>query len=520
MLLTQKSNNLLDIKHLNANFKDGFALKNISLGIKKSQRVALVGESGSGKSLIANLILSLQSDIKIQSGEIQFEESNLINTKSIQKIRGKEIAYIAQEPLSSLNPLQKSGKQIAEALKLHSLFLSKKEILKRVDEVFIQVGLDPMLKNAYPYELSGGQCQRIAIGMGIINHPKLLICDEPTTALDASIQKQILELLKTLNQSHKIAILLITHDLAVVKDFAEDVYVANKGEICEYGRCEDIFKNPQNPYTQKLLDALKLPQKKIKKNTTEVLSVKNFSISYFSSSNLLLKKEKQILQDINFTLNKCETLGIVGESGSGKSTLALGLLRLIKSNGEEYINNIPIHTLSLKNFKPYRKNIQIIFQDPYASLNPKMLVRDVLKEPFIINKQSVSENDLINILESVGLEENFLDFYPYELSGGQRQRICIARAIALKPDIIILDEPTSALDKSMQKIVLKLLLKLQQEFLMSYIFISHDLEVIEAISDEVLVLKDGKIVEKGSTKDIFKNPQAKYTKLLLNSRII
>ncbi|PAF42727.1 peptide ABC transporter ATP-binding protein [Helicobacter sp. 11S03491-1] len=514
---------MLHIKNLECGFEGGFKLSGVSLRIYEGQRVGLVGESGSGKSLISNMILRLYPQVVPQKGSIEFNQKNLFSysEKSMRKIRGKEIAYVAQEPLSSLNPLQKVGKQILESLILHCRYLSKKEMYKKLDDIFFQVGLHPELKNRYPYELSGGQRQRVAIGMGVINKPKLLICDEPTTALDARIQKQILELLYQLSIQNNMAILLISHDLGVIKRFVDRIYVAKEGMICEEGSVEEVFSNPKNPYTKNLLDALKLPKKLILPTNEKVLEIRNFAISYAQKKFLFKQTQNQILSNINFSLYQRETLGIVGESGSGKSSLAMGILRLIKSRGEEYLLNKRIDNLNKKTLRTYRKNLQIVFQDPYASLNPRMRTYDIIFEALRLDYQKNQNyiQIITQILESVGLGYEYIYSYPHQLSGGQRQRVAIARAIALKPKVIILDEPTSALDKSMQKIVIDLLLNLQKEFGLSYLFISHDLDVIEAMCDKVMVLKEGKAVEYGDVKAIFKKPKNHYTQELLHSRI-
>ncbi|WP_095332068.1 dipeptide ABC transporter ATP-binding protein [Helicobacter sp. 11S02596-1] len=511
---------LLDIKSLSCGFENGFMVQDISLKVRAGERVALVGESGSGKSFIANMILKLYPHINLKNGNIAFEGRDLLalSERQIRKIRGKEIAYIAQEPLSSLNPLHKVGKQILESLILHCPDLSKKQRLHKLDEVLSQVGLKSELADRYPYELSGGQRQRVAIAMSIINHPKLLICDEPTTALDASIQKQIMELLENLSVQYQIAVLLISHDLGVVRGFAHRVYVAKEGKICESGEVGSVFEKPKNPYTQLLLEALKLPKKSILPSEKKVLEVKHFGIAYAQKRFFFKKNAKMIVNDVNFILQSGETLGIVGESGSGKSSLAMGILRLIESSGEEYLLGQAVSSLSNREFRPFRRDIQVVFQDPYASLNPRMRVRDIIFEALRLGGLA-NHSDLIgDILDSVGLERRLMGFYPYALSGGQRQRVSIARAIALKPKIIVLDEPTSALDKSMQKVVIELLLDLQEKFGLAYLFISHDLDVIEAVCDRVMVLQAGKVVESGDVKDVFTNPKNPYTQALLQAR--
>lgn len=522
MPLIQMSNKskLLNIKSLECGFEGGFWLKDINLDIHIGERMGLVGESGSGKSFISNMILRLYSNISIKSGHIEFEDKDLLKLKknAIRDLRGKDIGYVAQEPLSSLNPLHKVGKQVLESLFLHQKHLGVKKMQEKVDEIFLQVGLEVGLKNRYPYELSGGQRQRVAIAMAIVNHPKLLICDEPTTALDMRIQKQILDLLYDLSEKKNIAILFISHDLGVVRDFVDRVYVMKEGKICESGKIQEVFSFPKDSYTKKLLDALVLPKKDILPTDKKVLTLKEFGVSYESEKFFFGKNQNIIIKEVFLSLYGGQTIGIVGESGSGKSSLAMGILKLAKTMGEEWILGNRVEGMSQKDFKPYRKNIQIVFQDPYASLNPRMRVGDIIFEALRLGGDGKYE-EIEEILTSVGLNRDFMESYPYELSGGQRQRVAIARAIALKPKIIILDEPTSALDKSMQKIVIELLLKLQKNYGLSYLFISHDLDIIEAVCDDVLVIQNGKVVEQGSVKEVFINPKNPYTQELLALRI-
>lgn len=523
MPLIQMSNkkSLLEIKSLSCGFERGFRVCDIFLNVCEGERIGLVGESGSGKSFIANMILKLHPFVCVQKGSIEFEGRNLLqlSQREIRKVRGKHIAYVAQEPLSSLNPLHKVGTQVLESLVLHHSHLSKKQMLQRLDEVFFQVGLSLELQNCYPYQLSGGQRQRAAIAMGIINRPKLLICDEPTTALDASIQKQILELLQNLSIQNQMAILLISHDLNVVRDFVHRVYVAKEGKICEEGEVKNVFENPKNSYTKMLLEALKLPKKSISPRKEKVLEVKNFAVAYPQKKFFFKKDSKNVVNDVSFILHSRETLGIVGESGSGKSSLAMGILKLAESSGEEYLLGHSLSNLGSREFRRYRREIQVVFQDPYASLNPRMRVRDIIFEAFRLGGFENRLDLIEEVLESVGFEKKLIESYPYELSGGQRQRVAIARAIALKPKVIVMDEPTSALDKSMQKVVIELLLSLQEKFSLSYLFISHDLDVIEAVCDRVMVFQNGRVVESASVRDIFTKPENPYTKELLRARL-
>ncbi|WP_095225107.1 dipeptide ABC transporter ATP-binding protein [Helicobacter sp. 12S02634-8] len=516
---------LLRIESLHCGFEGGFGVKNITFDIASGERVGLVGESGSGKSFIAQMILRLLPSVRIDGGKIWFMGEDLLTlgAKKIQNIRGKDISYIAQEPLSSLNPLQQVGKQVLESLILHRTKDSKKAMYQKLDAVFTQVGLPIALQKSYPFELSGGQRQRVAIAMGIINRPKLLICDEPTTALDASIQKQILELLYTLSEQNQMAILLISHDLGAVRGFAHKVCVLKSGLVCESGEVSRVLSRPKNSYTKILLEALHLPKKTIMPTPQKLLAVRDFGIIYQHKKSLFKTEQKLALSGVDFVLHTQETLGIIGESGSGKSSLAMGILRLIASQGSMELLGQCVDTWSEREFRPYRKDLQIVFQDPYASLNPRMRVRDIIFEALRLlahfQKHSKQDAQIEAILDSVRLERALVDAYPFELSGGQRQRVAIARAIALKPKIIILDEPTSALDKSMQKTIIELLLSLQEQLGLSYLFISHDLDVIEAVCDRVLVLCAGKVVEQGRVGDVFTSPQNPYTQKLLDARL-
>ncbi|WP_187849152.1 ATP-binding cassette domain-containing protein [Helicobacter pylori] len=466
---------MLEIKNLNCVLNAHFSLQNINISLNPSERVAIVGESGSGKSSIANIIMRLNPRFKPHNGEVLFETTNLLKESEefMQDLRGNAIAYIAQDPLSSLNPLHKIGKQMSEAYFLHHKNASKTLLKEKVLNAMQQVQLDEKFLDRYPYELSGGQRQRVCIAMGIINAPKLLICDEPTTALDAQIQNQILDLLKQLSAEKNIALLFISHDL-------------------------------------KALDET-------------LLEVKDFSVYYLQKRFFRTSLKKPLIASVNFSLKAKENIGIIGESGSGKSSLALGLLKLALNSGEEKILGQSVGPLNSKAFKPYRKILQMVFQDPYASLNPRLSIQSILIEALHFAYPKASKEEWHHLaelcLEEVCLNPELLNFYAYELSGGERQRVAIARAIALKPKIILLDEPTSALDKSIQKSVLELLLDLQEKQDLSYLFISHDLDVIKAFCDKVLVISEGKVVETGAIEEVFDNPKHAYTKRLLESRL-
>nr|WP_104753209.1 ABC transporter ATP-binding protein [Helicobacter salomonis] len=511
---------LLRLDRVHAKVGEDFLLKDINLSVEPGQRVALVGESGSGKSSLARLILQLVPFVRPLSGKVLFENTDLLTLKptALRNIRGKDIAYIAQEPLSALNPLHKIKTQITESLRLHKTY-PKQEFTTRLEEVMNQVGLGLDLLERYPYQLSGGQNQRVAIAMSIINRPKLLICDEPTTALDAQVQLQILELLKTLSVQNQMAILLISHDLGAVQWLAEYVYVLQGGQLCEHNDLNTLFTRPTHPTTQMLLEARHLLRKKSLEQGEETLRLQNFGVHYVQKRFLGAHKVRVAIQGVNLNLHARQTLGIIGESGSGKSSLALGILKLIASVGEQFVLGQSVHQLNRKTFKPFRKSLQMVFQNPYASLNPRWSVQEILLEAFhgagIKGSVEVAQKSL----EAVGLEAKHLTYYPFELSGGQRQRVAIARAIIVHPQVVVMDEPTSALDKSMQKVVLGLLLELQEKLNLSYLFISHDLDVIESICDSVLVVEKGQVIESGSVADVFNAPKHPYTKRLLETRL-
>ena len=515
---------ILEIKNLYASFlhSSHFCLSDVSLSIAKRQKVALVGESGSGKSMLAQMILRLQDNIAIQSGEICFNHCNILtlNPKNLRALRGKDIAYIPQEPLSSLNPLHKCGKQILESFYIHAdelyphlrgkaLYMKAQE---KLEEILESVGLDTHFAQSYPFELSGGQKQRVAIAMSIINNPALLICDEPTTALDVLVQRQIMDLLSHL--STQSAILFISHDLGVVEDFCDKVVVMKEGKVVEENTTSGIFTQPKHSYTRFLIESLELPpkvHKALNSQENTLLKVENLSVGV-SVRHLFKTHFKPLVSNVNFTLQNGQILGVAGASGSGKSSLALGLLRLLEIEGGIYFKGRRF--TNSKDIQTLRKHISIVFQDPFSSLSPRFTIGDIIAEAlgarFTACKEKVQW-----ALESVGLDTHFAQSYPFELSGGQKQRVAIARAIVRKPNILLLDEPTSALDKSSQKLILRLLLQLQEQLDMSYIFITHDLEILRALSDEILILHKGRVVEQGASKEVFVNPQNAYAKSLI-----
>ncbi len=531
---------MLNISHLNAHFLHSarFSLQDICLHIKPGEKVALVGESGSGKSMLAQLILKLNPHIALQSGSVEFENKKLLelSQKELESLRGRDIAYIPQEPLSSLNPLHKVGKQIMESFYLHAneLYPHLKgralanKAKERLAELLALIGLDSSLAHAYPFELSGGQKQRVAIAMSIVNNPKLLICDEPTTALDVLVQRQIMELLSSLAKQS--AILFISHDLGVVREFADRVVVLKDGKILESALSEKLFNAPQHSYTRFLIESLKLPKRKALEQTSHdsmqqdiVLRARDLSVGV-KKQGFFTSTYKQILSPLSFCLKKGQILGIAGESGGGKSSLALGLLHLLGTKGELYLNERQIKRTKA-DVKLLRRQISMVFQDPFSSLCPRFRVGDIIKEalgklPQEIENKAKNEayrEKIAWALEMTGLDSSLAHAYPFELSGGQKQRVAIARAIVREPKILLLDEPTTALDKSSQKLILTLLLELQEKMQMSYIFITHDLEILRELSDEVLILHKGVAVEYGRSENVFKTPQSAEARALIEA---
>jgi len=524
---------LLKVKDLSVTFAQGGqrvdAVKQVSFTINPSQMLALVGESGSGKSVTAMSILRLlpYPMASHPSGEIWFGEHNLLNLPDdeLRHIRGDDIGIIFQEPMTSLNPLHVIEKQIGETLLLHK-GMTGIEARERTLELLELVGIpDPESRlKSYPHQLSGGQKQRVMIAMALANEPKLLIADEPTTALDVTIQKQILELIAELQQKLSMAVLLISHDLGIVRHFAQDVVVMKDGHIVEQGRCDDIFQRPQHDYTRMLLaaepDGL---APALADNTPVLLEARQMRIGFPLKKTFFgrVKEEFLAVNQIDLQLREGETLGIVGESGSGKTTLGLGLLKLINAGGEWSVHGQAIQDLDQQDFRPLRRHLQIVFQDPYGSLSPRMSVSQIIEEGLLVHAPELSpeqrQQQIVDVLREVDIEPAAKDRYPHEFSGGQRQRIAIARALVLKPELIVLDEPTSALDRSVQKQVIELLRQLQQKFSLAYIFISHDLAVIRAMSHRIIVMQAGEVVEAGPTEDIFNKPQQAYTRKLLSA---
>ena len=536
------------------------ALKNISLHVDRGEILAIVGESGSGKSVTALAILQLLAKTaKIKSGEILFspdgrDEIKLlsITKKDLQQIRGEQVAMIFQEPMTSLNPVFTCGHQVVESLKLHKKLSFKKAKQEAIDW-FRKVKLpEPeIVFSKYPHQLSGGQKQRVMIAMAMCCRPALLICDEPTTALDVTVQKNILQLIKELQEEEKIGVIFITHDLGVVKEIADRVVVMYKGEIVESNTVNEIFSNPQHPYTKGLLacrpvlhkkgerlpvvsdflNDLKtgitspvIPDQQSGASSQQLLQVKNLTVVFPGKKNLFGKplSYTKAVDSVSFDVMKGEVLGLVGESGCGKTTLGRTLLRLIEpAAGEIVYNGIDLAKKSPHELKPLRKDVQLIFQDPYSSLNPRLSIGDAIAEPLKVHSLLKTERQrkekVIDLLEKVDLHADHFKRYPHEFSGGQRQRIVIARALALNPSFIVCDEPVSALDVSVQAQVLNLLNDIKKEFGFTAIFISHDLSVVRYISDRIMVMHKGKIIETGSADKVYEQPEKEYTKRLIAS---
>jgi len=522
---------LLQVNDLSVSFRvpggDVAAVKGVSFGIEKGETLALVGESGSGKSISALSVLQLLPYPTAQhpSGSIRFRGTELVGAdkQTLFDVRGDKISMIFQEPLTSLNPLHSIEKQIAEVLQLHNGLRGqplKDRVLELLDLVGL-VGLKDRL-NAYPHELSGGQRQRIMIAMALANEPDLLIADEPTTALDVTIQAQILELLRELQQKMGMAILMITHDLGIVEKFAHRVCVMTDGEIVESGATADIFADPQHDYTKHLLGAAPSGVADVPVNEgAGLLSTDDLKVHFPIKGGFLGRVQDHVkaVDGISLSLKAGHSLGVVGESGSGKSTLGMAILRLISSDGGINFDGNELAGAGFADMRPLRSDMQIVFQDPFGSLSPRLSVGQIVGEGLLIHEPSLSDEDrdarICQALAEVGLDPESRHRYPHEFSGGQRQRISIARAMVLNPRFVVLDEPTSALDVSVQAQIVDLLKDLQRKYDLAYLFISHDLRVVRALCHDVMVMKDGVIVEQGSAEQIFDAPQTDYTKALM-----
>ncbi|MBP2548236.1 oligopeptide transport system ATP-binding protein [Neorhizobium galegae] len=501
------------------------AVKGTGFSVKKGETLAIVGESGSGKSQTMMAVMGLLASNGRVSGSARYGETELVGASlsTLNSVRGSKITMIFQEPMTSLDPLYTIGRQIAEPL-IHHRGMGKREARSRVLELMKLVGIpDPERRiDSYPHEMSGGQRQRVMIAMALANEPDLLIADEPTTALDVTIQAQILDLLADLQKRFGMAIVLITHDLGVVKHVADRVVVMRRGEIVEQGTRDEIFGNAQHDYTKMLLASEPAGIKPAPPAEAPViLEGRNVVVDFDIGSGLLFKGSQtfRAVDNVTVRLRKGQTIGIVGESGSGKSTLGRALLRLLESDGRYRFETTDVSSLDRKQMQPYRRQLQLVFQDPYGSLSPRQTVGEIITEGLYVHEPALSKADrdkrAIEALNEVGLDPAARNRYPHEFSGGQRQRIAIARSMILKPKVVILDEPTSALDRSVQRQVIELLRDLQAKHDLSYVFISHDLSVVRAMSDHVVVMKNGRIVEEGPTEEIFDSPAQDYTKALI-----
>lgn len=517
----------LDVQDLWVRFGTTDVVKGISFCVEQGETLALVGESGSGKSVTALSILQLLGEqAKHPNGSIKVAGEEVIGASPafLRGLRGGEISMIFQEPMTSLNPLHTVGKQIGEALLVH-VGMTRAQARIRTLELLRLVQLpDPQSQLAvYPHQLSGGQRQRVMIAMALANEPKLLIADEPTTALDVTIQSAILELLRDLKQELGMGLLLITHDLGIVRSMADRVCVMTEGEIVETGECVTVFNHPVHAYTRKLLAAEPqgLPTV-VPEMAPEILATRGLSVSYRTNKGWFGRtKHLRALEPLDLRVNQGQTIGVVGESGSGKTSLGLALLRLIDSDGGIYLKGTELGSLSQQQMRPYRRDMQMVFQDPFGSLSPRMSVQQIIEEGLLVHEPELTHEQrealVVDGLSRVDLDPESRARYPHEFSGGQRQRIAIARALVLQPEFIVMDEPTSALDMSVQAQIVDLLRDLQNSLRLTFLFISHDLKVVRALAHYLVVMKSGKVVEQGSASDIFSDPQEPYTRSLLQA---
>ena len=519
---------VLDVQNLGVSFsQDGDvtqAVRGVSFHVNKGETVALVGESGSGKSVTALSTVQLLGDSATVTGSITYNGTQMVDApeEELRRVRGNDVSFIFQEPMTSLNPLHTLEKQLRESIELHQ-GLRGPQVRDRIIELLERVGIRDAENrlSAYPHQLSGGQRQRVMIAMALANGPDLLIADEPTTALDVTIQAQILDLLAELKTSAGMSMLFITHDLTIVRKIADRVCVMKDGVIVEHGATADIFDNPQHDYTRMLLEAESVGGPPSVPDAAPVVAQTDGLKIWFPIFKGLLKRTVGHVKAVNnatLTIRAGETVGVVGESGSGKTTLALAIMRLVKSEGRISFQGADIEGLNQRQMRPLRSEMQIVFQDPFGSLSPRMTVAEIIGEGLTIHNVDPDRapRDLVSdIMEEVGIDPALMDRYPHEFSGGQRQRIAIARAMILRPKLVVLDEPTSALDMTVQVQIVDLLRQLQQKYGLAYLFISHDLKVVRAMSHKVMVMKRGDVVEAGDVDAIFDAPQHDYTKTLM-----
>ncbi|MBY5389739.1 MULTISPECIES: ABC transporter ATP-binding protein [Rhizobium] len=526
---------IIDARNVAVNFKveDGMveAVKDVSFQLYRGETIAIVGESGSGKSVTARTVMGLLSKRAVVSEKstVAYDGSNILkfSERERRKLRGDRISMIFQEPMSSLNPIYTIGSQIVEAIRVHRR-ISKRDAQKRAFELLEHVQIpDPAARlMQYPHQLSGGQRQRVMIAMALANDPDVLIADEPTTALDVTVQAQILNLIRNLQKELGMAVILITHDLTVVRQFSDYVYVMQYGEVREHNTTEALFANPQDAYTKHLLASEPRGQANpLPEGSDVILDATGVRVSFMMRHGTFLKpamRELVAVDSLDLTLRRHETLGLVGESGSGKTTFGQAILRLnTPDSGEIRFDNQPIHGLSRAEMRPLRARMQVVFQDPFSSLNPRMTIGQIIEEGLVVNRLGATKAErqdrVREALIAAGMPGNILSRFPHEFSGGQRQRIAIARAIALEPEFILLDEPTSALDLSVQAQIIELLRKLQDERGLSYLFISHDLKVVRALCHRVIVMQHGKIVEEGPVNEVLSHPKTAYTERLVKA---
>ena len=547
-ICVNKENTLLEVSHLSVAFGGHTVVDDVSYTLQQGRTLGIVGESGSGKSVSTLALMGLLPKNASVSGSAMLDSAELLtlDEEGFRGIRGKRISMIFQEPMTSLNPVQRCGEQVVEMLQQHES-ISDKEARERVIALFNEVLLPRPEKifDSYPHEISGGQKQRVMIALALVNNPDILIADEPTTALDVTVQKTILNLLRQLQEKHGTSIIFITHDLGVIAQVADDIMVMYRGKVVEHGSAKQILHSPQEPYTQGLLACRppldskprRLPTVEeylegVKENDANVpslpltpshsfslLSVENLDVTYTLKRSIFGRPLQTLkgVDDISFDIMEGETLGLVGESGCGKSTLGRAMLRLIESSaGSVSYRGTPLDKLSAKEMRALRPKLQIIFQDPYSSLNPRITIGEAIREPMTVHGGG-DRSKVVELMEQVGLKAEWYSRYPHELSGGQRQRVCIARALILQPELIVCDESVSALDVSVQAQVLNLLNDLKEQYHYTYLFITHDLSVVHYMADRIMVMQKGKIVESGTPDDIFHNPKTNYTRTLIDA---